>query len=416
MTSRDLHQAIIDGNFTTGRRYIGRCSMVFRGKKACHVACGETFARRGTTTVQFLESLESNGADLEELDDQGQSLLLLATLNHCDPGPVVTFLKAKFPDLVDKPDKTGRTALHLLGHNKNIIDTEKMMNVMDELFSNVALNAQDELGNTALHYHVANKGALAVEASLKLLRAGADFRLKNKNGQEPLELLESNENLSTKQMDQVKCDLWARMDSEEQSQELKKTLNEMQAEQKVDPEPQKRRGSIFDDLPKTVLKNNAELFSDEPFRKQSCIDNEDTLSGTCESSENESMPDFLESECEADSESKPKSVPEIEPEAIMTEPECESEERPEVFVTECASPEMALQVVCTASSQLPAPILLKEEQFSFSSSLKDSISGSFESIPLNSNSEDEESSPEPSPVPLPKIYSQVYLTKGVTVT
>ncbi len=75
---------------------------------------------------------------------------------------------------------------------------------------------------------MANKGALAVEASLKLLRAGADFRLKNKNGQEPLELLESNENLSTKQMDQVKCDLWARMDSEEQSQELKKTLNEMQ--------------------------------------------------------------------------------------------------------------------------------------------------------------------------------------------
>ena len=68
------------------RRYIGRCSMVFRGKKACHVACGETFAKRGTTTVQFLESLEANGADLEELDDQGQTLLLLATQNHYDPG------------------------------------------------------------------------------------------------------------------------------------------------------------------------------------------------------------------------------------------------------------------------------------------------------------------------------------------
>ena len=75
---------------------------------------------------------------------------------------------------------------------------------------------------------MANKGALAVEASLKLLRSGADFRLKNKNGLEPLELLESNENLSTKQIDQVKCDLWARMDKEEQSQELQKTLIEVQ--------------------------------------------------------------------------------------------------------------------------------------------------------------------------------------------
>ena len=68
---------------------------------------------------------------------------------------------------------------------------------------------------------MANKGVLAVEASLKLLRSGADFRLKNKSGQEVLELLEKNENLSTKQMDQVMCDIWARMDSEEQSQELK---------------------------------------------------------------------------------------------------------------------------------------------------------------------------------------------------
>ena len=123
--------------------------MVFRGKKACHVACGETYAKRGTTTVQFLESLEANGADLEELDERGQTLLSLAVLNHCDPGqpgfinltlelllfiifcqsdnssyqmcwealrsPVVSFLKNKVPVLVDKPDKTGRTALHLLG-------------------------------------------------------------------------------------------------------------------------------------------------------------------------------------------------------------------------------------------------------------------------------------------------------------
>lgn len=75
---------------------------------------------------------------------------------------------------------------------------------------------------------MANKGVLAVEASLKLLRSGADFRLKNKDGQEPLELLENNENLSTKQSDQVKCDIWARMDIQEQSQELKKTLTEVQ--------------------------------------------------------------------------------------------------------------------------------------------------------------------------------------------
>ena len=87
------------------------------------------------------------------------------------------------------------------------------------------------------------------------------------------------------------------------------------------------------------------------------------------------MPDCVESESGADRESRPKSVtktnvPEIETEANVTEPERESEEFPEVFVSECVSPEMAPQVICTASSQLPAPIFLKEEQFSFSSSLK----------------------------------------------
>jgi hypothetical protein len=142
----------------------------------------------------------------------------------------------------------------------------------------------------------------------------------------------------------------------------------------VDQEPQKRRGSIFDDLPKTVLKNSAEVFSDEPFTKQPCIENEDALSGTCESLEDDSLPDCVESESRADNESELKSVPkadmpEIETEPNVTEPERESEEFPEVFVSECTSPEMAPQIVCTAS-QLPAPIFLKEEQFSFSSSLK----------------------------------------------
>ena len=60
--------------------------MVFRGKKACHVACGDTYTKRGTTTVQFLESLESNGADLEDPDEDGFTTLLLAALFHCDPG------------------------------------------------------------------------------------------------------------------------------------------------------------------------------------------------------------------------------------------------------------------------------------------------------------------------------------------
>lgn len=124
----------------------------------------------------------------------------------------------------------------------------------------------------------------------------------------------------------------------------------------MDQEPQKRRGSIFDDLPKTVLKNSAEVFSDEPFRKQSCIENEDALSGTCESLEDDTLSDCVESESGADSESELKSVPKADMPEIETEPEC-------------ASPEMAPQIVCT-TSQLPAPIFLKEEQFSFSSSLK----------------------------------------------
>lgn len=45
MTSKDLHTAILDSNFTVGKRYIGRCSQVYRGKKAIHVACSETYTK-----------------------------------------------------------------------------------------------------------------------------------------------------------------------------------------------------------------------------------------------------------------------------------------------------------------------------------------------------------------------------------
>ena len=45
MTSQDLHVSILDSNFTVGKRYIGRCSQVYRGKKAIHVACGETYTK-----------------------------------------------------------------------------------------------------------------------------------------------------------------------------------------------------------------------------------------------------------------------------------------------------------------------------------------------------------------------------------
>ena len=47
MTSQDLHVSILDSNFTVGKRYIGRCSQVYRGKKAIHVACGETYTKVG---------------------------------------------------------------------------------------------------------------------------------------------------------------------------------------------------------------------------------------------------------------------------------------------------------------------------------------------------------------------------------
>ena len=76
MTSKDLHTAILDSNFTIGRRkgiisrfiliklikcfvipiksYIGRCSQNFRGKKAIHVACGETYTKVNFEIVRIL--------------------------------------------------------------------------------------------------------------------------------------------------------------------------------------------------------------------------------------------------------------------------------------------------------------------------------------------------------------------------
>ena len=51
MTSKDLHTAILDSNFTVGKRYIGRCSQVYRGKKAIHVACSETYTKVRKTAL-----------------------------------------------------------------------------------------------------------------------------------------------------------------------------------------------------------------------------------------------------------------------------------------------------------------------------------------------------------------------------
>ncbi|CAG5099882.1 Oidioi.mRNA.OKI2018_I69.XSR.g16732.t1.cds [Oikopleura dioica] len=285
-----------------------------------------------------------------------------------------------------------------------------MLLAMDELLPNISLDAQDDLGNTALHYHVTAKGAFAVEACLKLLQAGADFRLKNKNGQEPLELLESNEKLSTKQLDQVKCEIWARMDRKEQTQELQKSLEDVEAENsEPEPEPPKRRASIFDDLPKTILKDTVEIFNDEPLSKK-LGDKEEYSDSEGEGEEEEEEPlsdSCLDSEPElVDIDSEPEQL-ESSFESRKNENEESEEIVPEVFVSECASPVSEMAQTESVPSQLPAPVFLKEEQFSFSSSLKDSISGSFESIPINS--EDEESpSPEPSPKQMPKIYSQAY--------
>lgn len=78
MTSKDLHTAIIDSNFTVGRQYIGRCSQVYRGKKAIHVACGETYTKVALSKSTIKKNFGENFRMAISLANSWISCLIMA--------------------------------------------------------------------------------------------------------------------------------------------------------------------------------------------------------------------------------------------------------------------------------------------------------------------------------------------------
>ena len=120
-------------------------------------------------------------------------------------------------------------------------------------------------------------------------------------------------------------------------------------------------------MPKTTLKDTVEIFTDEPLIKKLGDKEEYSDSEEEEEEEEEHLSDScLDSEPElVDIESEPEQL-----ENRNDENEESEEIVPEVFVSECTSPVSEMAQTENVPSQLPAPVFLKEEQFSFSSSLK----------------------------------------------
>ena len=125
-------------------------------------------------------------------------------------------------------------------------------------------------------------------------------------------------------------------------------------------------------MPKTILKDTVEIFNDEPLSKK-LGDKEEYSGSEGEEEEEEEEPlsdSCLDSEPElVDIDSEPEQL-ESSFESRKNENEESEEIVPEVFVSECASPVSEMAQTESVPSQLPAPVFLKEEQFSFSSSLK----------------------------------------------
>jgi len=219
MTSKDLHTAIIDSNWTVGRQYIGRCSQVYRGIKAIHLACGPTYTKKGNITCKFVEKLVDNGADVDDPDENGLTAIMLAASHQVDPGPVISLLCSLKADL-SPVDSEGRSAFHRLCKNDKIVNARSFLDAASEFLTRIGGDQQDNNGYSPFHYICDHRNKqVAMEGSLLLVEKGADFRLTNNDGKTPEDLLMENANLNKTDIDKVKCAIWVLKDKAEQDKE-----------------------------------------------------------------------------------------------------------------------------------------------------------------------------------------------------
>jgi ankyrin repeat protein len=139
-------------------------------------------------SLDSLKLLLAAGADINAQDNKGNTALMLALsiTDGADPGRALLLIDQKSNLSLVNAD--GEDALHVLAQTPYYEDSDPAKNdyqvpVLDRMIAaGVKVNTVDNKGNTALHLFI-EKAPVHAQPALRLLAAGADANIKNKDGQ-----------------------------------------------------------------------------------------------------------------------------------------------------------------------------------------------------------------------------------------
>lgn len=136
-----------------------------------------------STDLQALKNLKLTESQLKSYKSEwGDNLITLALRQH--RWDIANFLLTQVPSFLHMQDRNGRTLLHLAVHCADLVKKLLAMGLSAE--------AEDNYGNTPLHYAALNFFNGSRERVLLLQEAGAQIGKENKEGQNALHLAIQN--------------------------------------------------------------------------------------------------------------------------------------------------------------------------------------------------------------------------------
>lgn len=135
--------------------------------------------------------------DLSKKNKQGISVLGSLIGNKNNPFVFEDILR--YPEFYKSIDYTAQnengTSMLMYLVQAGFLTSEIYMNYIKELCEHSEiLNLQDKSGNTALHY--ACQLGTSIQGVQMLIESGADIRIKNNNGLQPIDMIQENRELS----------------------------------------------------------------------------------------------------------------------------------------------------------------------------------------------------------------------------
>lgn len=130
--------------------------------------------------IEAISYLLENGADIEAENKLGQTALFTAAANKCSKAIYHLILKANIKHIL--PD-TKKNIIHCI--LDNCINLNPFQIIEYCICKGINVNAQDNLGNTPLHYAVKNN---LIDIARLLLKRGADKNIRNSDKETPLDI------------------------------------------------------------------------------------------------------------------------------------------------------------------------------------------------------------------------------------